>query len=83
MYWSGLINPHWPSTTQTPFENTILSSWQHTQGIQRITQIFELYYNAQYQNPPRVSLYTAIERWKLLVATEQQPNPKPTVEQYD
>jgi len=46
MYWSGLINPHWPSTTQTPFENTILSSWQHTQGIQQITQIFELYYNA-------------------------------------
>jgi len=34
-------------------------------------------------DPPRVSLDAAIERWKLLVATEQQPNPKPTVEQYD
>ena len=52
-------------------------------AFNEFTQMFELRYNAQYTDPPKVSIESAIERWKLINATEIQPNPKPTVVQYD
>ena len=42
------------------------------------TKRFELRYNAQYPDPPRVSMEAATERWKIA-----NPDAKPTLAQYD
>ena len=52
-------------------------------AFNEFTQMFELRYNAQYTDPPKVSIESAIERWKLINATQIQPNPKPSIVQYD
>ena len=44
---------------------------------------FTLRYNAQYPDPPKVSMDAAISRWKIANATADVADPKPTVEQYD
>ena len=46
-------------------------------------ELFELRYNAQFPDPPKVSLDSALERWKVVNATERNPNPRPTLHQYD
>ena len=46
-------------------------------------QVFELRYNAQYPDPPNVSLDAAIQRWKFTNTTQANPNPKPTLAQYN
>ena len=46
-------------------------------------QLFELRYNAQFPDPPKVSLDNALARWKISNTTEQNPDPKPTLEQHD
>ena len=46
-------------------------------------ELFELRYNAQFPNPPKILLDSALERWKIANATEHNPNPQPTLEQYD
>jgi hypothetical protein len=43
-------------------------------------QMYELRYDAQYPDPPKVSIDAAIERWKL---TQQNAEAKPTIDQYD
>ena len=47
------------------------------------TRTFQLRYNAQFPDPPKVSLDAALTRWKYTNATAEQPDPKPTREQYD
>ena len=39
--------------------------------------LFELRYNAQFPDPPKLSLDAALMRWKITNTTEDQPNPKP------
>ena len=46
-------------------------------------QLFELRYNAQFPDPPKVSLDTALTRWKITNTSEANPDPKPSLEQYD
>ena len=46
-------------------------------------QVFELRYNAQYPDLPKVSLDAAIQRWKFTNATQANPDPKPTLAQYN
>ena len=43
-------------------------------------QMYELRYDAQYPDPPKVSIDAAIERWKL---TQQNAEARPTIAQYD
>ena len=52
-------------------------------SFQEFTRTFELRYNAQYPDPPKVSLEAAISRWKVSNATEEVPDPKPSIGQYD
>ena len=44
---------------------------------------FTLRYNALYPDPPKVSMDSAIARWKVENATTEVPDPRPTVAQYD
>ena len=44
---------------------------------------YEYRYAAEFPDPPRVSIDTALERWKIANTTESNANPKPTLEQYD
>ena len=46
-------------------------------------EMFVLRYNALYPDPPKVSMDAALSRWKILNATTEEPEPKPTVDQYD
>ena len=46
-------------------------------------RLFKLRYDAQYPDPPKLSLETAIQRWKIEHTTETVADPKPTVQQYD
>ena len=45
--------------------------------------LFEFRYDAEFPDPPKVSMDAAIERWKYAHTTPEVPNPKPTLEQYD
>ena len=47
------------------------------------TQTFQLRYNAQFPDPPKVSLDSALQRWKITNTSETVPDPKPNLEQYD
>ena len=45
---------------------------------------FELRYNAQFVDPPRTAMDSAIQRWELQhPATEENLRPKPTVDEFD
>ena len=48
-------------------------------AFDEFTKIFSLRYDAQYPDPPKVSLESAIERWKLSNGTEARPS----LDQYD
>ena len=52
-------------------------------AFDNFAQMFELRYDAQFPDPPKVSLDGAIQRWKVENAVEGQPEPKPSLEQYD
>ena len=52
-------------------------------AFEEFTQTFELSYDAQYPDPPKVSIDSAIERWKFANATADNPQPKPTLAEYD
>ena len=57
-------------------ENTV-------KAFQEFLQCFQPWYDALYPDPPKVSLETAIERWKISQATTENPSPKPNLEQFD
>ena len=46
-------------------------------------QLFQLRYDAQYPDPPKVSRDSAIQRWKYENTTTDVTDPKPTLVQYD
>lgn len=52
-------------------------------AFEEFTQIFDLRYAAQYPDPPKVSMDSAIERWKVANTTATTPNPVPDLNQYD
>ena len=52
-------------------------------AFQQFIQRFQLRYDAMYPDPPKVSLEAAVERWKIMETTQQNPTPKPTLEQFD
>ena len=52
-------------------------------AFEEFIQAFELRYNAQYPDPPKVSMDAAIERWKVANITAENPNLRPNLEQYD
>ena len=47
------------------------------------TETFDLRYEAQFPDPPKVSFDAALQRWKVANATDDNPDPRPTLEQYD
>ena len=51
--------------------------------FEEFTQIFELWYDAQYPDPPKVSIDAAIKRWKFANPTTDTSQPKPNLAQYD
>ena len=52
-------------------------------AFEEFIKIFQLRYNAQYPDPPKVSLEAAIERWKIANTTDDIPQPKPSLDEYD
>ena len=52
-------------------------------SFDEFVKVFSLRYDAQYPDPPKVSLESAIERWKITNTTETIQNPKPDLDQYD
>ena len=46
-------------------------------AFQEFIQHFELRYDALYPDLPKVSLEAAIERWKIMKVTPENPSPKP------
>ena len=60
---------------------------EHPEGtlkaFQEFIQRFNLRYDALYPVPPKVSLEAAVERWKIREATQGNPSPKPTLDQFD
>ena len=42
--------------------------------------MFKLQYDAQYPDPPKISLDAAIARWKISNTTQNVPNPIPTLD---
>ena len=60
---------------------------EHSEGtgkaFDEFTKQFELRYNAQYPDPPKVSLDAALQRWKITNTTVDVPDPKPDLAQYD
>ena len=52
-------------------------------AFEEFIKVFSLRYEAQYPDPPKVSLESAIQRWKVLNTTETNTSPNPTVDQYD
>ena len=52
-------------------------------SFEEFVKVFGLRYDAQYPDPPKVSLESAIERWKITHTTADDPNPKPNIDQYD
>ena len=49
----------------------------------QFTQTFQLRYAAQFPDPPKVSLDSVLNRWKIMNTTTEVPNPKPTINEYD
>ena len=47
------------------------------------SETFKLRYEAQFPDPPKVSLDSALQRWKLTNTTTEQPDDKPNLTQYD
>ena len=52
-------------------------------AFEEFTQLFELRYDAQFPDPPKVSMDAAIDRWKVANTTEKNQNPRPDLAAYD
>ena len=46
-------------------------------------KLFSVRYNAQFPDPPKASLDVALARWTIQHRTEAEPNPQPTLDDYD
>ena len=52
-------------------------------AFNEFTELFDLRYDAQFPDPPKVSMEAAIQRWKVENQTDDVPDPKPTLQQFD
>ena len=46
-------------------------------------ELFELRYNAQFPDPQNGLVGFCTQRWKIVNEMERNPNPRPTLDQYD
>ena len=51
--------------------------------FQEFIQHFQLWYDALYRDPPKISLETTIEWWEITTAAPENASPKPSLEQFD
>ena len=52
-------------------------------SFKEFAKVFELRYNAQYPDLPKMSLDAAINRWEIVNITADNATPTPTADQYD
>ena len=52
-------------------------------AFEEFIQLFKLRYDAQFPDPPKVSMDAAIDRWKVANTTENNQNPRPDLATYD
>ena len=52
-------------------------------AFEEFIKVFELRYDAQYPDPPKVSMDAAIERWKYANADDAGTQRRPTLDEYD
>ena len=52
-------------------------------AFEEFIKVFELSYDAQYPDPPKVSMDAAIERWKYANADDAGTQRRPTLDEYD
>ena len=52
-------------------------------AFEEFIDTFELRYDAQFPDPPKVSMDSALQRWIFAHATEEEPKPQPSLEDYD
>lgn len=52
-------------------------------AFDEFTQLFDLRYDAQFPDPPKVSMDAAMQRWKVENTTEAITDPKPNLQQFD
>ena len=52
-------------------------------AFEEFVELFELRYDAQFPDPPKVSMDAALQRWAFTKATDEIPNPKPSLDEYD
>ena len=52
-------------------------------SFEEFISVFSLRYEAQYPDPPKVSLESAIQRWKIANTTDVKQTPTPSIDQYD
>lgn len=52
-------------------------------AFQEFIKRFQLWCDAFYPDPPKVSLEGVIERWKISQTSSENPPPKPNLEQFD
>lgn len=75
------------STTQPQSHDLFFDPQKHPdntlKSFNEFTQSFQLRYTAQFPDPPKVSLDSALHRWKITNTTTDNPNPAPTLAQYD
>ena len=73
--------------TEPRYQQIFFDPEQHPEdtlkAFEEFIQTFELRYDAQYPDPPKVSMDAAIERWKVANTSTQTPQPKPDLTQYD
>ena len=72
-----------PQSYQKLFFDPDLHPDNTLKAFEDFTQIFQLRYDAQYPDPPKVSLDSAIERWKYANVTADVADPKPSLAQYE
>ena len=75
------------STTQPQSHDLFFDPQKHPdntlKSFNEFTQSFQLRYTAQFPDPPKVSLDSALHQWKITNTTTDDPNPAPTLAQYD
>ena len=72
-----------PQSCQKLYFDPDLHSYNTLKAFEDVNQVYELRYEAQYPDPPKVSLDSATQRWTYTNATEANAEPKPTLAQYD
>ena len=72
-----------PQSCQKLFFDPDLHPDNTLKAFEDFIQDYDLRYDAQYPDPPKVSLDSAIQRWKYRNTTTEVADPKPKLDQYD